>query len=169
MISSELADAINKQIQEEFQSETYYLGMAAYLEDEDWDGFAHFMKVQAEEEREHALKFFDFLSEVDKKVQIPAIEAPETNYNSIEDVLSTALEQEEHITSRIHNLLSMARENNDYEAESILQWFVEEQVEEENLMGTILNRVRRAQDDEAALLMLDQELGERDPEADFEP
>lgn len=168
MISDELADAINNQIKEEFQSETYYLGMAAYFEDEDWDGFANFMKIQAEEEREHAMKFFDFLSEVDRKIQIPAIDAPETDYDSIADVFETALEQEQHITGRIHDLLSLSRKNDDYEAESILQWFVEEQIEEEDLMGTILNRIRRARGDEAALMMLDQELGERNPDEEFE-
>lgn len=169
MISDELTDAINNQIKEEFQSETYYLGMAAYFEHEDWDGFANFMKIQAEEEREHAMKFYDFLSEVDQKIHIPSLEAPETEYDSIEDVFETALKQEKHITERIHDLLSLARENKDYEAESILQWFVEEQIEEEDLMGTILNKIRRARDDEAALLMLDQELGERDPDEEFEP
>lgn len=168
MISDELTDALNNQIKEELQSETYYLGMAAYFEDQDWDGFAHFMKLQAEEEREHAMKFYDFLSEVDRKVEIPGLDAPETEYDSIEDVFATALKQEEHITQRIHDLLGLAREHQDYEAESILQWFVEEQIEEEDLMGTILNRIRRAKDDEAALMMLDQELGKRSADEEFD-
>lgn len=169
MISQELAQKINAQIREEFQSETYYLGMAAYFEEEDWNGFAHFMKLQAEEEREHAMKFFDFLSEVDKSVEVPQIDAPRTDYSSITEVFETALEQEQHITEKIHELVQLARENQDYEAESLLQWFVDEQVEEENLMDDILSKVNRAEGDEAALIMIDRELAEREEDEEFQP
>lgn len=164
MISDELARKFNQQIQREFESEAYYLGMAAYLNHEDWDGFAHFMKVQAEEEREHGMKFYEFLDEVGQRVEIPGVDAPPADFDSVKDVFETALQQEQHITECIHKLLKLARENNDYPAESILEWFVEEQIEEENLMGEILTRVRRADDDNAALLLLDSELGERKPE-----
>jgi ferritin len=169
MISDELNEAINEQIKEELQSETYYLGMAAHFEHEDWNGFAHFMKLQAEEEREHAMKFFDFLAEVDQSIEISALESPKTSYSSNQEVFETALEQEKHITGKIHDLLKLARENNDYEAESLLQWFVDEQVEEENLMGDILSQVRRAEGDEAALFMIDRELAEREEGEEFEP
>jgi ferritin len=162
VISNELTEKLNDQIKEELQSETYYLGMASYFEEEDWNGFAHFMKLQAEEEREHAMKFFDFLSEVDQPIEIPGTESPRNEYSSISEVFETALEQEKHITEKIHDLLSLARKNDDYEAESLLQWFVDEQIEEENLMGEILSQVRRAEGDEAALFMIDRELAERE-------
>ncbi len=161
MISGELAEQLNKQIKEELQSETYYLGMAAYFEKEDWNGFAHFMSLQAEEEREHAMKFYDFLADVGKSIEVPGVDSPKTSYSSLSEVFETALEQEEHITGRIHDLLNLARANDDYEAESLLQWFVDEQVEEENHMSEILNQVRRAEGDEAALFMIDRELAER--------
>jgi len=162
MISDELTDQLNQQIKEELQSEFYYLGMAAYFRGEDWEGFAHFMEVQAEEEHEHAMKFYQFLDEVGKTIVIPEVEKPSISYESIEDVFETALKQEQHITQRVHQLVELAREQNDYEAESILQWFVDEQVEEENLMDNILQKVRRAGDDTAALLILDEEFGNRE-------
>lgn len=162
MISDKLASNLNEQIRVELQSEAYYLGMAAYFEEEDWNGFAHFMKIQAEEEREHAMKFFDFLAEVDGSIAIPERESPKTDYASIREVFETALEQEQHVTEKIHDLVSIARENNDYEADSLLQWFVDEQIEEENLMGDILSRVNRAEGDEAALFLIDEELAERE-------
>jgi ferritin len=162
MISDKLADQINEQIRVEFQSEAYYLGMAAYFEEQDWNGFAHFMKLQAEEEREHAMKFFDFLAEVDEPVEVPERESPRTDYSSIREVFETALEQEQHVTKKIHELVDVARDRKDYEAESLLQWFVDEQIEEENLMGDILSRVKRAEGDEAALFMIDEDLAERE-------
>lgn len=168
MISDELTEKINEQIKEEFQSETYYLGMAAHFEENDWNGFSHFMKLQAEEEREHAMKFFDFLAEVDQPIEIPEIESPKTSFGSITEVFETALEQEKHITGKIHDLLTLARQKNDHEAESLLQWFVDEQVEEENLMGDILSKIRRAEGDETALLMIDDELSEREDGEEFE-
>lgn len=164
MISKELADELNQQIKEELQSEFYYLGMAAYFREEDWEGFANFMEVQADEEHEHAMKFYDFLDEVGQAIVVPSVEKPSTQFKSIEGVFETALEQENHITERIHKLLEIAHQNDDHEAESLLQWFVDEQVEEENLMDNILHKVRRADDDSAALLMLDEELGEREDE-----
>lgn len=164
MISDELTDQLNQQIKEELQSEFYYLGMAAYFHEEDWDGFATFMEVQAEEEREHAMKFYDFLDEVGKSIVVPEVEKPSVSYDSIEEVFETALKQEQHITQRIHKLMERARNHNDYEVESLLQWFIDEQVEEENLMDNILQKVRRAGDDTAALLILDEELGDREDE-----
>lgn len=161
MISDQLTEKLNEQIQEELQSEMYYLGMAAYFKQEDWNGFAHFMRVQAEEEREHALKFYDFLAEVDQPIRVPGTEAPSSDFSSISEVFETALEQEQHITGKIHEALNLAREQNDYEAESLLQWFVDEQVEEENLMRGVLRQVRRAEREETGLLLLDQKLGER--------
>lgn len=164
MISDRLANKLNEQIQVEFQSEAYYLGMAAYFEEEDWDGFAHFMKLQAEEEHEHGMKFFDFLAEVDRPIDVPAVEAPRTDYSSIREVFETALEQEQHVTQKIHELVSLSREESDYEAESILQWFVDEQIEEENTMDSLLSQVKRAEGDEAALFMIDRELAQREDE-----
>lgn len=166
MISDELADAMNQQIKEEFQSASYYMGMATWLEYESWDGFANFMKVQSHEEVEHAMKFYDFLNEVGRKAEIPGLEKPETEYQSITEVFETALKQEEHITERIHELLELAEEQGEPEAFSLLEWFVDEQVEEENLMGDLLVKVRRLDGDTPGLMYLDDELGKRGLEDD---
>ncbi len=162
MISDELAEAINEQIGMELESASYYLGMAAFLNHENWNGFAHFMKVQAQEELEHAMKFYEFLDEVGQRVRIPSVPEPRGEYDSLEDVFETALNQEKRVTESIHDLLELAVANNDHPADSILRWFVDEQVEEENLMGDHLDMVSRADGDEAALFMLDEKLAQRE-------
>lgn len=162
MISDELEQAINDQIKMEFESASYYLGMSAHFLSEDWDGFANFMRAQSMEEVEHAMKFHDFLFEVDSEATIPGLEKPQNTYNSIEEVFETALNQEQEVTRSISNLVDIAEDNGDRAAMSLLQWFIDEQVEEENLMGDLLTRVRRLEGDTAGLVDLDQELGKRD-------
>jgi ferritin len=161
MISSELEDAINDQIKMEFESASYYLGMSTHFKNENWDGFAHFMKAQSLEEVEHAMKFRDFLYEVDGQAVIPGLDQPKSEYDSIEAVFETALQQEKDVTESISNLVDTADANGDKTARSLLQWFIDEQVEEENLMDDILTKVRRLEGDKAGLVDLDEELGER--------
>ncbi|MFP4686714.1 MAG: ferritin [bacterium] len=161
MISKKLATEMNKQITEEFRAAAHYLAMAAYLDSQDWNGMADFMKAQVEEEREHGMKFYEFLNEVGKRVTIGAVEEPKNSYSSIKEVFETALEHERYVTGRIQKMVAIAEEENDYCARNILQWFVDEQVEEENSMGEILVQLERIGDNQAALLMLDQKLGAR--------
>jgi ferritin len=127
-MKSEVRDALNEQIKQEFYSFYLYLSMAGSFEVADLPGFAHWMRKQSEEEREHAMKFFDFLLE---------------------------------ITSRIHKLYELSVRENDYPAQVFLNWFVTEQVEEEKTATEVVERLRMAGEDGAALLLLDKELGER--------
>lgn len=161
MISDRLTEMINDQIRKEFQSASYYMGMRMYLTREDWPGMARFMEAQALEEATHARKFYAFLDEVDRDAVMPGLEEPRQDFASVEEVFETALEQEQSVTESIHRLFDTAKEEGDYPAISLLEWFVDEQVEEENTFRTILTQIRRLQEEPLALYELDQQLGER--------
>ncbi|MGM0471581.1 MAG: ferritin [Bacillota bacterium] len=161
MLSDELLDALNEQMNFEFLSAHYYLGMAAYFKDEDLDGFAHFFWVQAEEERFHAEKFFKFINEMGGKAEIDEISRPQNDFDSIADVFKTALNHEQEVTSRIYKIMDMARDESEYATISFLDWFVDEQVEEEDTMEAILNKVERLGENNQGIFMLDKELSQR--------
>lgn len=154
-------DAINEQIKHEFYTSYLYLSMAGSFEVANLPGFAHWMREQGDEEREHAMKFFDFLLGRGEHVQLQAIEAPPYAFRSPLDTFEQALEHEKEVTARIHKLYELAAQENDYPAQVMLSWFVEEQVEEEKAATEIVERLRMAGDDAAALLLLDGELRNR--------
>ena len=154
-------DAINEQIKHEFYSAYVYLSMAGSFGVANLPGFAHWMRRQYEEEAGHALKFFDFLLDRGESVQLLSLEGPPHAFRSPVDTFEQALEHEKEITSRIHELYDLSVQEGDYPAQVLLNWFVTEQVEEEKVATEIVERLRMADDDSAALLLLDRELGER--------
>ena len=154
-------DAINEQIKHEFYSAYVYLSMAGSFEVANLPGFGHWMREQYEEETGHALKFFDFLLDRGESVQLLPLEGPPHAFRSPLDTFEQALEHEKEITSRIHELYDLSVQEGDYPAQVLLNWFVTEQVEEEKVATEIVERLRMADDDSAALLLLDRELGER--------
>jgi ferritin len=160
-IKSEVRDALNEQIKHEFYSSYLYLSMASSFEVTELPGFARWMRKQSEEEREHAMKFFDFLLDRGEHVQLQALDQPPHAFRSPLDTFEQALEHEKEITSRIHKLYELSLQKNDYPAQVFLHWFVTEQVEEEKAATEVVERLRIAGDDGAALLLLDKELGER--------
>jgi ferritin len=160
-MKSAVKDAVGKQIKHEFYSAYLYLSMAGSFEVANLPGFARWMRKQSEEEREHGMKFFDFLLDRGEQVQLRAIDEPPYAFRSPLDTFEQALEHEKEITSRIHALYDLAVQENDYPAQVLLNWFVEEQVEEEKAATEIVERLRMAGEDGAALLLLDRELGER--------
>ena len=160
-IKSEVRDALNEQIKHEFYSSYLYLSMAGSVEVAELPGFARWMRKQSEEEREHAMKFFDFLLDRGEHVQLQAIDQPPYAFRSPLDTFEQALEHEKEITSRIHQLYELSLQKNDYPAQVFLHWFVTEQVEEEKTATEVVERLRMAGEDGAALLLLDKELGER--------
>jgi ferritin len=154
-------DAINEQIKHEFYSAYLYLSMAGSFEVANLPGFAHWMYTQSEEEREHAMKLFNYLLDRGEHVQLLPIEQPPNAFRSPLDTFEQALEHEKDITARIHRLYGLSVQEDDYPAQVMLNWFVAEQVEEEKSASEIVERLRMAGDDDAALLLLDKELGER--------
>ncbi len=160
-MKSEVRDALSGQIKHEFYSSYLYLSMAGSFEVANFPGFAHWMRQQSEEEREHATKLFDFLLDRGEHVQLQSIDQPPYAFRSPLDAFEQALEHEKEITSRIHKLYELSVQEKDYPAEVFLSWFVKEQVEEEKAATEIVERLRMAGEDSAALLLLDKELGER--------
>lgn len=154
-------EAIEEQIKHEFYSAYVYLSMAGSFEAANFPGFAHWMREQSREELEHAMKFFDFLLDRGESVQLQALDAPPYAFRSPLDTFEQALEHEKEITGRINDLYELATRENDYPAKVLLDWFVTEQVEEEKTATEIVERLRLAGDDGAALLLLDSELGNR--------
>ncbi len=165
MMNDELAEAFNDQVGMEFAAMYAYLQMAAHFETANLPGFAHWMRLQADEERGHAMRFFDFILERGNEVRLRRIDAAAERYEGPLDAFRTALSQERTVTASINELMRRAREVGDYASEPLLQWFVSEQVEEEAIVEAIVQRIQLAGDDPGALLLLDHELGSRDPEA----
>lgn len=161
MASEKLLKALNDQMNFEFLSGYYYMAMAAYAASEDFNGFAHFLIVQGQEEYTHGMKFFDFINDMDGRVTMQAIEEPKNEYSSLLEVFEEALAHEKLVTSRINKLMDMAKEENNHATVSFLQWFVDEQLEEENSMKTIVNNLKRMEGHFQGLYMLDKELGTR--------
>lgn len=157
-MSERLRDAFNEQIALEFSAAYTYLGMAAYFEEQNLTGFAHWMTMQHEEELVHARKFFQHVLDRDAGVRLDAIPAPRRGYSSAVEAFEAALAHEQEVTAAIHALYAMADEEGDYTSMPLLAWFIDEQLEEEASVGRILDRVRLAGDNPAALLMLDGEL-----------
>jgi ferritin len=154
-------DAIAEQIKHEFNSAYLYLSIAGSFAVANLPGFSHWMREQSDEERGHAMKFFDFLLDRGEHVQLQAIDQPPYAFRSPLDTLEQALEHEKEITSRIHKLYELSVQENDYPAQVLLSWFVEEQVEEEKTATEIVERLRMAGEEGAALLLLDKEMGAR--------
>ncbi len=161
MLSEKLLEELNKQIKYELESAHYYVAMEAYFDSNDLPGFANFFKVQAEEERFHAQKFYDFVYEMDADVEITPLELVGKDFESNVDVFRKALEHEKFVTSRIYELMEIAEDEKEYATQSMLKWFIDEQVEEENTMKDMIVKLERVKDNANGLYMLDKELAGR--------
>lgn len=161
MISKKLEEAINEQINKELYSEYLYLAMAAYFDAVDLPGFANFFKVQVQEERFHAMKFYDFLNERGGKVVLKKIDKPQTEFESPLDIMEISYKHEQYVSDLINKLMDLAISENDHAVKSFLNWYVDEQVEEEDSMNKILNQLKWIDGKGNGLLMLDKELAGR--------
>ncbi|MDD7795789.1 ferritin [Clostridium sp. 'White wine YQ'] len=161
MFSTKLLDALNHQVNYEFYSSYSYLSMAAYCESIDLPGFSNFFRVQAQEELFHAMKFFDYIQQKNGEIILEKIDQPTITFESVAHVFETAFEHEQIVTKKIYNLADIATEEREHATLSLLKWFIDEQVEEENTFDTILKKLKRAKDNPAALYLLDDELAKR--------
>jgi ferritin len=165
MLNPELEAALNEQLGGELYSSHLYLSMSAYCESVNLPGAARWFRMQAAEEREHALKFFDHITERGGRVRLGTIETPPTRFASLRDAFEQALQAERNVSAAIDRLYGMASAQSDYAAQAFLQWFVTEQVEEEKQADEVVQTLDMVGDNTAMLLMLDRELGARQPEA----
>ncbi len=166
MIEPTIEEALGKQINQEFTAAYNYLGMAAYFDSQSLDGFANWMQIQHDEEVAHGMRLFRYLLDRGGKIELKAIPAPQTDYANPIDVFERALEQEQDNSKSINTLYQQATEANDFTTKSHLQWFLDEQVEEEKSIEDIIAMLRLAKDDVSALLFLNDKLGNRAPEED---
>jgi len=161
MLSEKIQDAINKQIVAETYSAYLYWSMAAYFESVNLSGFGRWMKAQAQEELMHAAKFFDFVAERGGRVLLGAIEAPLTEWDSPLAAFEYAYQHEQKVTGLINNLVDLAVEERDHATRNLLNWYVDEQVEEEASADGVVQKLRLMGDAPGGLFMIDSELGQR--------
>jgi len=161
MISANMAQNINEQINKELYSEYLYLSMATYFDDLGLKGFANWMRVQVKEERTHALMQYTYMAEQGAKANMLAIDAPETTWASPLAAFEQVLAHEQLVTASINNLMSIAIEEKDYATIAFLQWFITEQVEEEATAKEIIDELKIVGNEGQGLLMKDRELAAR--------
>ncbi len=161
MISKKMNKAFNAQINAELFSSYLYLSMSAWLAEKSLSGFATWMRAQAQEELFHATKMYDYLIERGGSIKLEAIDKPQASWDSPEDVVKEVVEHEAHVTSLINDLVDVALDERDHAANIFLQWFVEEQVEEEASVGDVYEKMKLAKGHSGSLFTLDMELGKR--------
>ncbi len=161
MIGDKVADAFNKQINEEIASAYIYLSMVGWFEQAGFEGMAAWMRAQWQEELGHAMKFFDNIVSRGGKVVLEAVKKPKTDWTSPLEAFTDAYKHEQYITGRINDLVELARKEKDNAAEVFLSWFVSEQVEEEDSTQKIVQTLEKVKDTAGALVMIDRELGRR--------
>lgn len=164
MINPTVQEAINEQIKNELYSAYLYLAMSAHFEAASLPGFAHWMRLQSNEEVEHAMKLFDYLNDRGGRVELQAIEKPPKTWETATVAFKQALEHEQKVTALIHNLYATASKENDYATQVMLQWFIDEQVEEEKSATLIVEQLKMIEDRDTAILFLDKQLGKRSSE-----
>lgn len=168
MLKENVEKALNEQINAELYSAYLYQAMGAYFEEKSLSGFAHWMDMQAVEEMEHARKIYDFVNERGGRVILAGIEKPKNEWESPLEAFEDSLAHEEKITAMINDLVGLADQENDYATRSFLQWFVDEQVEEEDSVGEIVDKLNLLSDSPRGLFMMDQNLGSRTEESEEE-
>ena len=165
MLNPKIQDAFNKQLNAELFSAYLYASMSAYFEAENFKGMAGWMRVQVQEEVLHATRFYDFINERDGRVILTQIGAPKTEWDSPLDVFEDAYRHECKVSSMINELETLALGEKDHAAATFLQWFVNEQVEEEASVQAVVDKLKLVGDHGVGLFMIDNELGQRGPSA----
>lgn len=161
MISKNMENSLNQQLNRELFSSYLYLSMATYFENINLVGMSKWMRLQAEEEHIHSMKLFDFIHKIGGRVVLEQIDKPQLDWESPKKAFQEALGHEEFITKHINELTDLAIEERDHSTRTFLQWYVDEQVEEEAVAKEIVQKFNLIDDSKSGLYMLDQELGAR--------
>ncbi|MFC5532312.1 ferritin [Cohnella yongneupensis] len=156
-----LSQALNEQMNFELYSAHVYLAIAAYCSGESLDGFANFFMVQAEEEKFHGMKIYKFLNDRGRRATLDGMPTPNNEYKSILDAFEHAFEHEKEVTKRIYHLSDLALNDREHATMQFLKWFIDEQVEEEAMFDSIINKLKRIDKDSNAFFMLDNEFAQR--------
>ncbi len=161
MLSEKMYAALNHQVNREIYSAYFYLGMASYASSGGFKGTANWFRKQVKEETAHAEKLYEYVVERQGRVMLGAIEEPPQDFSSIFDLFTRTLEHEKKVTKMIHDLVKLAESEKDEKSKDFLQWFVKEQVEEEENASKVLGKVSAAGEDKSKLLKVDAELSKR--------
>ena len=161
MLSKKMAAALNKQIQEELFSSYLYLSMSAHFSDMGLEGFANWMSVQEKEERDHAMKIYNYMLSQGAKIKLLKIEEPQHEWKTPLEMFQAGLKHEQHITKCINDLVDIAEKEKDRATFNFLQWYIDEQVEEEENANGILDKLNLIKNSSDGLFMLDKELAQR--------
>ena len=161
-MNAKVFESMNDQIKHELYSAYFYLSMSAWCDNANLPGFATWLKYQAKEEQEHAMKFYEYLLDRGEKVELKAIEQPPVDFASPKDIFEKVYEHEQKVTALINAIYAKALEANDYASQIFLQWFISEQVEEEKHASSILDMVTKLGSHVGGLYQLDHQLGKRD-------
>lgn len=161
MLNEKIAELLNQQINKEFYSAYLYLDFSNYFYDEGLEGFGNWYKVQAQEERDHAMLILRYMQMNGTKVTLEAIDKPETELNSHMDVLKAGYRHEQYVTGLINNIYAAAHDVNDFRTTQFLDWFIKEQGEEEENADNLIKKYKLFGEDPRSLYMLDNELKTR--------
>ena len=161
MISKKVEKELNKQVNAEFYSAYLYLAMSAWFQDNNLKGFANWMYIQYNEESNHAQLLYHYILERGGKIEFPAIASPKASWKNVVEIFTETLKHEKHVTSLIHNLMNISIAEKDHAAANFLQWFVNEQVEEESNVIDILEQLKMIDGKGTGLFMIDRELKAR--------
>lgn len=168
MLSERTQKALNEQVNAELWSAYLYLSISAYFESENLGGFANWMRIQADEEVEHAMRIFDYVNDRGGRVKLHPIDDVPSSWNSPLEAFRETFEHEKKVTGLINDLVDLAEEEEDRATYSMLQWFIDEQVEEEDSVEEIVEKLQLVGDNPNGLLSLDRELGQRPQESEEE-
>jgi len=161
MLDSKMEIALNQQVNAELWSSYLYLSMSYDMDNKGYEGIASWFALQAKEEFEHATRFMKFIGEMDGKVTLMPIEKVRQEWDSLKDAFEDTLKHEKVVTGKIYKLMEMAIELKDYATQNMLRWFIDEQVEEEDAVRKILEKLKKIESSPAGLYALDKELGKR--------
>ncbi|MCQ3817520.1 ferritin [Staphylococcus xylosus] len=161
MLNEDLLNALNEQMNHEFYAAHAYMAMAAFCDDNSYEGFANFYIQQAKEERFHGKKIYDYINDRGGHALFSSILAPKTEFSSILETFKDGLAQEQEVTRRFYNLSDLATKDKDYATISFLNWFLDEQVEEEAMFETHIDYLNRIGDDSNTLYLYEKELAAR--------
>ncbi len=160
-MDNKITKALNDQINNELYASYLYLSMSAWFETQNWPGFASWMKVQSQEEYDHAMKIYDYINERGESVVLAAVAAPQTTWTKPIDAFKAAAAHEKQVTGNFQDLTDLAIALKDHATQIFLQWFVTEQVEEEKNADEVIQSLIKVGDSTGALFMLDRQLGKR--------
>ncbi|MDO5615182.1 MAG: ferritin [Cruoricaptor ignavus] len=161
MVSKKITELINEQITAEQYASQLYLSMSAWFSGRDLEGIANYFRVQSKEELMHADKMFDYLSDVGGEIVIGEVAKPPHEFSNAQEIFEKALEHEQLVTKSICNIMKAATDENDFATISFLQWFINEQVEEESSASLLVSKIKMTKDNPSALYLFDQELAQR--------